>query len=158
MIPSAALLDCTIPGQPIGKGRPLFARRGAGVVTRTPDRTAAWEHLAAEYLRAAWRQAPIARDVPVVVEVVALFDRPQRLRGTKRRPADPERLPHVGKPDADNVSKIALDALVLAGVLEDDACVSDAHTRKRYTGAGELPGVRVTVRRWMPDAATGTPL
>lgn len=145
---TAPLLEVTIPGAPVGKGRPVFARRGNHVTTRTPDRTAAWEHLAAEYLGAHWRQAPIARDVPVVVEVLALFDRPQRLRGSKRKPADPGRLPHTSKADWDNIGKIASDALVLAGVLEDDACVCDGHVRKRYIGEGERPGVTITVRRW----------
>jgi hypothetical protein len=39
------MIAFTIPGQPVAKGRPKFARRGAHVVAYTPAKTASYENL-----------------------------------------------------------------------------------------------------------------
>ena len=40
-------IEFFVPGAPIGKGRPRAARRGAGVVMFTPEKTAGYEALVA---------------------------------------------------------------------------------------------------------------
>ena len=35
----------TVPGTPVGKGRPKFARRGNFTVAYTPEKTASYENL-----------------------------------------------------------------------------------------------------------------
>jgi Holliday junction resolvase RusA-like endonuclease len=73
---------------------------------------------------------------PVSVEIVAIWPMP------KARPAwcDRERwalrkvnggIAYATKPDADNVAKIVLDALVEAGVLADDRFVVELNMSKR---------------------------
>lgn len=49
----------TIPGTPVGKGRPKFSRAGAGVRTYTPEKTASYETLVKwSYTAAsAWRKS-----------------------------------------------------------------------------------------------------
>jgi len=43
--PAAATIAFVIPGTPVGKGRPKFARRGNFVSTYTPEKTASYENL-----------------------------------------------------------------------------------------------------------------
>jgi Holliday junction resolvase RusA-like endonuclease len=96
---------------------------------------------------------PIA--VPVVAQVVALFQRPQKprltftLRGVERPypyPWTDGRVPFVGRPDWDQVGKAGVDVLVQAGILLDDPLVVDATTPRWYTAVGESPCVEV--RLW----------
>lgn len=143
-------LEVTIPGEPTGKGRPIFARRGAHVTTRTPPSTARWEQFAAAAFDEAWRHAPpVFRDEAVTVEIVALMPRTkaQQPRARRRVPVPEGRLVHTGKPDVDNIGKIVLDALVLAGVLEDDTSVTRLVVERWRVAADEVPGVRVRVIR-----------
>lgn len=57
------------------------------------------------------------------------------------------RLPCGSKPDADNVAKLALDALVKAAVVWDDALVVDLRCRKVWAALGETPCLEVVVGR-----------
>ncbi len=67
----------TIPGEPVGKGRPRAAATRAGVRMYTPARTVAWERGAAYVMRQAHSGPPLTG--PLAIEVVALHGRPQRL-------------------------------------------------------------------------------
>jgi len=54
----------------------------------------------------------------------------------------------VKKPDADNIAKGVLDALVRAGVLADDAPVAELEVRKFYNiQKSEPPAVIITIER-----------
>jgi Holliday junction resolvase RusA-like endonuclease len=48
--------------------------------------------------------------------------------------------PHTSRPDADNLAKLVLDALMRAGLIGDDAVVSCLMIRKSY---GAKPGVLI---------------
>jgi Holliday junction resolvase RusA-like endonuclease len=140
-------LDVAIAGKPVGKGRPKFARKGEFVATITPDDTVAWERRAELIFREAWgSKAPLPRNgVEIVVVVEAVHSRPQALLPGKRKRVPVGRLPCGRKPDIDNVTKIALDALVLARVLEDDVAVCAVAAEKSYAALDEGPCVRVRV-------------
>ena len=89
-----------VPGQPVGKGRPRFARVGNGVRTYTPKTTLDYE------ARVAWRCANRLTKAPVRVVIHAVFKRPKRLQ----RRADPDGLIwHAAKPELDKVIKAVLD-------------------------------------------------
>lgn len=97
-------------------------------------------------------QLPI--DVPVIVQVTAVFARPARprrtytLKGVVRPypyPWTSERIPYVGRPDWDQVGKAGVDVLVQAGILVDDPLVVDGGTPRWYAAEGELPGVELRV-------------
>ena len=124
--------DYTIGLVPRGASRPRAAR-GGGRVYMPPEHRA-WMDAAVTMLREQRQGEAIAG--PVSVEIVAVWPMP------KARPAwcDRERwkrrdetlgIPYATKPDADNVSKIVLDALVEAGILEDDRFVVDLNMSKR---------------------------
>lgn len=143
------LLDCTVPGEPVSWARPRATTAGPGGHPRffTADAQAGWTNAAAERMASGWRHAPMARDVPVSVEIEAVFHRPDRLMPTKggKARADAGRLPAPVRKDADNISKLANDALMAAGVLEDDASIWRLLIVKEYAALGELPHVRVCV-------------
>jgi Holliday junction resolvase RusA-like endonuclease len=137
---------CVIPGVPIGKGRPRASARHGRVFMRTPEKTAKWEAFAAETMRMRW-MCPMLES-PVSVAIVAVFPRPQRLVCKHKRACGctGERVPHVARPDADNVAKAVCDALEKAGVLKNDSQVWSVTAVKMIAGAKEQPHVQVTVR------------
>ena len=135
---------CTIPGQPVGKGRPRFARRGKGVIAFTPKPTASWEMDAAAVMAREWGDRP-QLDQPCELTVVAIFTRPQRLICKHKRACecDPGRVVHVSRPDLDNVCKAALDSAQRAGIVRDDAAICSLHAVKTFAATGEGPSVQV---------------
>lgn len=79
---------------------------------------------------------------PTRIDITWLFPRPQRLL----RKRDPEgRIPHVSKPDRDNLDKAVMDALVQLNVLSDDCIVWDGRLTKYYVAKGEAPGAIITI-------------
>ena len=135
---------CTIPGQPVAKGRPRFVRRGKGVVAFTPKATASWEMDAAIVMGRAWGDRSMLIK-GCELTVVAIFTRPQRLICTHKRACqcDPGRVVHLSRPDLDNVAKCSADAIQRAGILRDDSTICALHAVKVYAAEGESPGVQV---------------
>ena len=99
-----------------------------------PPEHRAWMEAAVTMLREQRQGEPIAE--PVELEIMAYWPMP------KTRPAwcDKERwvlrkersgIGYATKPDADNVAKIVLDALVEAGILADDRFVVELNMSKR---------------------------
>tara|TARA_R110002012_G_scaffold74633_1_gene189032 strand:+ start:1583 stop:2119 length:537 start_codon:yes stop_codon:yes gene_type:complete len=130
-----------VPGDPIGKGRPRGASIGGKVRLYTPKKTADWERSAAMVMTSMWRKAPL--DEAVEIEIAAFAHRPKRLLRKK----DPD---HViwksSKPDADNICKCALDALVMAGVLRDDSLAVSVKVLDFYTERDRGPRLCLRMR------------
>lgn len=154
MIPEpVAFLAVVVAGQPVGKGRPQFFRRGNNVGTKTPDKTVSWERGAEIRMRELWGSRT-ALDEPLTVVVDAVCRRPQHLIpkfGPRVRKVQPssDRLPCMSKPDLDNIAKIVLDALVLANVMKDDTRVVELRCSKQYAAIGEQEHVEVVVLPWV---------
>lgn len=124
----------TVPGKPVGKGRPRFTRSGH---TYTPAQTAAYEQLVVLYSPRGVRFAG-----PVAVEVRAVFEPPRSCTKKMRAQLVSASAPYAHKPDADNIGKIICDAL--NGVLwRDDAQVSELRVVKIY---GEQNRTEVCVK------------
>ena len=128
----------TIPGQPVPKGRPRFARRGRSVVTYTPQATADAEAWVAECLRRL-EVAPL--EGPVRLDVVFILRRPDRLKPA-RHPAGLVCAPK--RPDVDNLRKLLMDGLSAAW--GDDAQVVDGRAVKVYAERGEGPRTVVRIQ------------
>lgn len=136
---------CTIPLVPMGKQRPRFGKGR----TYTPAETLKWTRSAAAYMKRAWTYAPYSKTA-LSVEVVAYFPR------TKSRPpyvpSDVWRSGRafwkITKPDADNITKIVLDSMTEAGVIEDDNIIAVETTHKVICSKqkDDVPRVEVTVR------------
>jgi len=132
----------TIYTEPVGKGRPRAAMRGGFVSVYTPKKTKDFEQTVADVARELFKNDPPITS-PVAVKVLAAFNRPK----SKSRKKDPDGLiPKTTRPDADNVLKAVLDALVAAGVLKDDAIVTDARCIKAHAPKEASPYVVVWIR------------
>lgn len=124
-----------IPGQPIGKGRPRFAKGRA----YTPPTTHRAEKLVAAIASDAMMSAgfePFTASVSVLI--VARYRIPPSWTKAKKAQAEAHDIA-PGKPDLDNVVKLVLDAC--NGVcFEDDAQVARIEAIKTFS---EEPGVLV---------------
>ena len=139
-----------IPGAPIDKGRPRGTSAGGYVRLYTPKKTADWERSAAMVMTSVWRKAPF--DEPVEVEIAAFAHRPKRLLRKK----DPDGLIWKrSKPDADNICKCALDALVMAGVLRDDSLVVKVTILDFYAERDRGPRLCLRMRPVQPEPVEG---
>ena len=124
-------------GEPVGKGRPRFARVGDGVTTYTPRETRAYE----ERVRTAYRAAggPHLGDRALCIRIVAYCPIPARVSKARRLAmARGFELP-AKKPDCDNVLKIICDALNRCAY-DDDKQIVSAVVLKKYA---EIPRVEI---------------
>lgn len=79
---------------------------------------------------------------PVRIDEEFYFRRPKRLQ-KKTSPAG--YIPHISKPDRDNLDKAVLDCLKQIGFIRDDCYVSDGTIRKRYTRIDSGPGALIEI-------------
>lgn len=91
----------TVPGQPVGKGRPRFTVTGGRVRTYTPKATREFEQ------RVAWLCPHRPATGPIRMSITAIFRRPKAM---KRRSDPPGLCWHTKKPDLDNVCKAVIDS------------------------------------------------
>lgn len=120
----------TVPGTPVGKGRPRFARRGNFVQTFTPEKTASYENL----VRIKAEEAMNGRqafDGAVHVRIDLHVTPPASWSQKKQRAALAGEIHPTSKPDADNCIKVIFDAMN-GIVFRDDKQVVDLVAKKRY--------------------------
>ena len=129
-----------IPGDPVAKGRPRFARIGRKAVRAfTPAKTKAYE--AKVGLLAMSKRTGTILQGPVSVSIVAVFKRPQRLMRKKDLDG---LLWHQSKPDLDNVVKAVLDGLNGVIYVDDKQVVKIAAT-SYYSEKNNQPRTIITV-------------
>lgn len=135
------LVEFVIPGPPVGKGRPKFARRGKFVTAYTPDKTASYENLVKMSAAEAMNGQELI-DGPVQVSVWLWVTPPASWSLKKQRDALGHLIFPTTKPDIDNVIKGIFDAMNEI-VWKDDKQVIDLAVFKRY---GDSARASVTVR------------
>ena len=110
--------------KPKGKGRPQFNRKTGNVYT--PKRTREYEQELAKHLKdESFERIP--KNVPI--RLVIAYGLPI-LKKNVDIDSDGDKAPV--KPDIDNLEKSVVDAMQLAGILEDDCCVTTTLHFKRY--------------------------
>jgi Holliday junction resolvase RusA-like endonuclease len=128
-------LQFTIPGPPVGKGRPRFSTQGGKPRSYTPAVTREYEALIAA--RAA--EAMAGRDplkTPLTVYIHAFMSVPLSWSKAKRQAAlDGPSYPP--RPDVDNIAKTVLDGMN-GVVYADDAQVTYLKVTKRYAEEGSV--------------------
>jgi Holliday junction resolvase RusA-like endonuclease len=130
-----------VPGQPVGKGRPIAGRSFAGHTTlRTPTKTVNYEGLVAHAAHVAMAGAPLITG-PVSVSIAIACQIPASWSGKKQREAAAGKHYPTTKPDIDNVEKAIFDAINNV-VWKDDVQVVNVVKSKRYALA---PGVKVLI-------------
>jgi len=134
------MIAFTVPGQPVAKGRPKFARRGAHVVAYTPAKTASYENLVKMAATLAMcgiepTASPVALSVSLNLQIPASWSK------KRREQAAAGVIAATKKPDADNVLKGIKDGC--NGVVwRDDAQVVRIHLEKRYS---ETPSAMIKI-------------
>ena len=130
----------TIPGNPVGKGRPRVSRRGGFARMYTPEKTASYESLVAMAGAEAMAMRPLL-DGAVAVTLDIRVPVPASWSKKKQAAALAGTVLPTTKPDIDNVEKAIFDGL--NGVTwKDDVQVVSVNKRKRYS---DTPGVEVLV-------------
>ena len=134
------MIRFTVPGAPIGKGRPRVAVRNGFASMYTPAKTANYEGLVSHAAQVAMAGRPLIEG-PVVLDLLIRCAVPASWSLKKQRAALAGQIFPATKPDADNIVKAIGDAC--NGVVwRDDVQAVDGAWRKRYA---EVPGVVVTV-------------
>lgn len=135
------MLKFTVPGVPVGKGRPRVTTRGGKFASMyTPEKTANYEGLVAHSGKVAMAGMPLI-DGPASVHLDIVCQVPASWSQKKRVQALAGTVYPTTKPDIDNVEKAIFDGL--NGVVwRDDVQVVEVRKRKRY---GDTPGVLVTI-------------
>jgi Holliday junction resolvase RusA-like endonuclease len=128
-------------GEPVGKGRPRFARRGTFVSTYTPQKTKTYED-EIRMMATAAMGASEPLDTPVTVAIYIRVGIPASYSKQKRKDALSGVLKPTKKPDLDNVAKCFLDSMNEIVYL-DDKLVVNLHVTKVYA---ETPAVEVMVK------------
>ena len=135
------LVMYTVYGEPVGKGRPRFAKRGNFVSTYTPLKTKTYEDEIRMMAKAAMGSSePL--ETPVTVAIYIRVGIPASFSKQKRKDAIEGILKPTKKPDADNVLKCFLDGMNEIVYL-DDKQVVNIHLTKVYS---ETPAVEIMVK------------
>ena len=120
-----------VPGDPHGKGRPKFARRGNFVQTYTDAKTVSYEDLVRFHANIAMIDlAPIEGPVAVYIYIKLAVPKSYSKKRTEACLSGLER--PTKKPDWDNVAKSICDAMN-GIVYQDDTQIVDAYVTKVYS-------------------------
>lgn len=140
---SEPFVTIRLAGQPRGKGRPRFGRRGSFVAVWTDKKTLNYEELLSErgVIAMGSRQPHLGA---LSVKIEAAMPIPESWSQKKRQAAISGNLSHISKPDFDNISKIIGDALNRI-VWKDDSQIVVCAFRKFYS---ETPGLTISVWDW----------
>jgi Holliday junction resolvase RusA-like endonuclease len=131
------MIQFTIPGEPVGKGRPRATTINGMARMYTPKKTASYE---GRVIDAFVRAGGVMLGGNIAMTVHATFSMPMSWSMKKRQAMDGAYC--TKKPDADNVLKVVADAL--NGIAyRDDAAIVHASIEKRW---GQDGSVRVLVR------------
>lgn len=130
----------SVPGSPVGKGRPKFARRGAFVTAYTDKKTVSYENLVRIYASEAFGNRP-PFDGPVRLTLKISVTPPASWSKRKTSDALLGLVRPTTKPDVDNILKAICDSMNEI-VYVDDKQICDVWLSKHYAAQ---PEVRVTV-------------
>lgn len=130
----------TVPGEPVGKGRPRIGRVGTHARLFTPAKTVAYEGLVAMAAQEAMAGRPLIAG-PVLIELKIYHQVPASWSKRRRALALAGEIAAMRKPDVDNCLKAICDAC--NGVVwRDDVQATDGVFRRRWS---ETPGVHVKI-------------
>jgi Holliday junction resolvase RusA-like endonuclease len=135
------MLTYMVEGNPIGKGRPKFARRGNFVSTYTPTKTRDYETVIKEAAKKAMGSNELL-ETPVTVAIYITVPIPQSYSKKRSEACLNGSEKPIKKPDIDNIAKCFLDAMNDI-VYKDDTQVLTLHITKVY---GTVGMVEVMVR------------
>lgn len=117
-------IEFTVFGEPMGKQRPKFSRRGSCVHTYTPDKTVSYENLVKlEYERQCGNNS-FPKGTEIKMHIEAYFSIPKSTSRKKTTQMLDKYIRPTKKPDADNIIKIIADSLNGIAYYDDSQIVS----------------------------------
>ena len=135
----------TIPGEPVGKGRPRVTVRGGHAHGYTPAKTAQYERAVRQAYNLSYYGAD-ALTTPVELQITAYMPIPESWPRSKKAAALAEVIKPTVKPDGSNILKCIEDALN-GLAYQDDKQIVKGTFKKLY---GAWPHVDVEI--WSEDA------
>ncbi len=138
------MISFSIPGKPMGKGRPRASSRNGKVFMRTPEETASYENLVKLYFskevdRREVDSLIVDNEKPfekltgyVSAIIICYYPIPESFNYKKKSQARDGILRPDKKPDSDNIAKIILDSLNNIAY-DDDKQVVDLEVQKWYS-------------------------
>jgi Holliday junction resolvase RusA-like endonuclease len=137
----------TLSTDPVAKGRPRFSNRGGFVRAYTPSKTIKAERSILELAMPYKPIQPLQHSAHVEMDFYMPI--PKSMSKKERTIAAGDTMPHIKKPDLDNLEKLVLDALVgdkrkvPEGIFfRDDSIIYSVVKRKFYS---ENPRIEVTI-------------
>lgn len=145
------MIEVWIPGAPKGQPRPRAFARGGKARVYDPGTAEGWKGQIALALQDALdtndRFDPTA---PLAVSMRFSMPRPSAMRRKRPHPEDGA-VPHVKKPDIDNLIKAVLDACTQLQIWHDDSQVCRLIVSKMYhRDKGGCAGLRLKIEEWSP--------
>ena len=126
------MIEFTVLGCPVGKGRPKFSTFGGRPTAYTPQKTVSYENLVRLSYQQQCSGQMYDKDIQLRVIIKAFFPIPKSTTKRKRQQMQIGEIYHTKKPDADNIAKAVCDAL--NGVAyQDDSQVCQLHVSKMYS-------------------------
>lgn len=126
------VIKFTVMGEPRGKGRPRFARRGQFVQTYTDDATVSYENL----VRLSYQQQCgfhiFPKECMLEMRISCYLPIPKSASKKKQLLMEQNVLRPTKKPDFDNMVKVVCDALNKVAYA-DDTQIVDGMVRKFYS-------------------------
>ena len=117
-----------IPGKPVAKKRPRFARRGKFVITYNPQQTEEGRFLFE--IQKQWQRKPL--NDPIKILMFFYMPIPKSTYSSKRKLMERGWIFHTKRPDLDNLIKFVKDCLN-GVVYQDDSQVFSIQAEKRYS-------------------------
>jgi len=122
------MISLDLFGDPVAKARPKFRRTGKFVQTYDPQEKIKegikWQ------LRSIYKNEPIT--TPVSIDIIFFMPIPKSCSGIRKRQMANGVIPHMKKPDLDNLNKFYLDCMNKI-VLKDDCQVVEMRSKKIYS-------------------------
>jgi len=129
----------SIYGEPFAKQRPRAARKGPFITIYTPKETKNYEKRVMIAYNRIYRGEQL--DGALTVKIEGVFGVPKSASKKVQESMLKNEMPHIKKPDCDNMAKVCLDGL--NGVAyPDDAIIDNLIVSKRY---GEEPRVDIKI-------------
>lgn len=125
------MIRFTIPGEPVGKGRPRFSGGGQYVRTYTPKKTADYEGFVRACYNGVAKGFKFEDDKSLEMYIIAYFEIPKSANKKRTMLMQHNAIRPTKKPDADNILKIIADALNKVAYKDDSQIVAVA-VEKRY--------------------------
>ena len=122
----------TIPGEPVGKGRPKFSTINGHALAYTPKKTANFENLVKLSYKQQCTEKPFDKEKQLKAVIIAYFSIPKATSKKKRALMLQGAVRPTKKPDLDNIAKACLDAL--NGIAYyDDSQIVELSICKKYS-------------------------